>query len=78
MPFSKTYYYPAAVLKRTAVFLLKPDFTHNANDIPTKQTNTQQTITFEAIRTGRRKQEKPVPEVTPGRAALCLERLKTP
>jgi hypothetical protein len=40
MPFSKTYYYPAAVLKRTAVFLLKPDFTHNANDIPTKQTNT--------------------------------------
>jgi len=46
MPFSKTYYYLAAVLFRTAVFLLKPDFTHNANDIPIKQTFTPQSKTL--------------------------------
>ena len=46
-------------------------FTQKANDIPTKQT-----YTFMAVRCDRRKQEKPVPEMTPGRGALCLERLK--
>ena len=52
---------------------IKQTFTQKANDIPTKQT-----ITFQEIRCDRRKQEKPASEMTPGRAALCLERLKTP
>ena len=60
--------------------------TDKANDISTRQTYSQkaneyptkQTYTFSAVCTGRRKQEKPVPENTPERVALCLERLKTP
>ena len=59
---------------------------HKANDNPTRQTFTQkaneyptkQTFTFTAVRCDRRKQEKPVLEINPGRVALCLERLKTP
>lgn len=66
--------------------MTKQTFTQKANDIPTKQTYTQkandistkQTYTFTAVRCDCRKQEKPVPEITPGRAALYLERLKTP
>ena len=47
--------------------------TDNANEYPIKQT-----FTFQEIRCDRRKQEKPVPENTPGRVALYLEWLKTP
>ena len=46
--------------------------TDKANDIPTRQT-----FTFTAVRCDRRKQEKPVPEMAPGRVALYLEWLKT-
>lgn len=46
--------------------------TDNANEYPIKQT-----FTFQEIRCDRRKQEKPASEITPGRAALCLESLKT-
>ena len=52
---------------------IKQTFTQKANDIPTKQT-----YTFTAVRCDLRKQEKPVPENTPGRVALCLESLKIP
>ena len=44
---------------------IKQTFTHKANDIPTKQT-----YTFTAVCCDRRKQEKPVQEMTPGRVAL--------
>jgi len=61
-------------------------FYHEANEYPIKQTFTQkandiltkQTYTFTALRCDRRKQEKPVPENTPGRVALYLEWLKIP
>ena len=52
---------------------IKQTFTQKANDIPTKQT-----YTFKAVRCDRRKREKPVPEMAPGRVALCIERLKIP
>ena len=48
-------------------------YSQNANEYPTKQT-----FTFTAVRCDRRKQEKPVPEITSGRVALYLEWLKTP
>ena len=52
---------------------MKQTFSQKANDIPTKQT-----FTFNAPHSDRRKREKPALEMTPGQAALCLERLKTP
>ena len=52
---------------------IKQTFTQKANDYPTEQT-----FTFEAVRCDCRKHEKPVPEMTPVRVALCLELLKTP
>ena len=52
---------------------IKQTFIQKANDIPTKQT-----ISFSPVLCDRRKYEKPVPEMTPGRVALCLELLKIP
>ena len=44
---------------------------HQANIYPAKQT-----FAFNRVRIDLEKQEKPAPETTPERAALCLEMLK--